>query len=397
MDEGSDELKILAPEGRRAAIQRDLTRRQAMTLALGGLAGAYLAGCGGSSGSGGGGGASATPSKLSASAKVESGPLIMANWADYTDPADYKRYTKAVGPEIKVEGFGSNDELIAKLNGGGAAYDIIVPSGGYVPEIAQKGWARPLQHDLIPNLKNLETKFTKNAFDPGNKHSVTKDYGITSFYYRTDVVKDPPDTLLGWFEAIPRYKGKSINFIEGAGETIPLALLALGLPSDSVKDADYEKALDLMLKAKPAISTINSTYIERLSRGQIDIGLGWNGDVARGIDAAAKKGIEIKMFIPQDRGWYWTDDWVIAAAGKNPVAAHKWINMVLDPKVAGTEWNYVGYPVPVVGADKHVDPAVAKNPVTNIDQSVLANYSTGIVTPELNAIQTKYYTRFRAQ
>jgi spermidine/putrescine-binding protein len=377
-------ITILAPN-------TSVTRRRALSLGFGGMASLYLAACGGTSGS------KPAAKPLSTTGKVEPGPLLLANWPDYTDPRTYKDYTKAVGPAVKVEGFGSNDELVTKLSSGGTSYDIVVPSGDYVKEIAAKGLARELDHSLIPNLKNLQQKFREDPGDPGNKYSVTKDYGITTFYYRTDVVKEPPDTLLGWFQALPKYKGKNINFIEGAGETLPLVLISLGLDPHSTKDADYQKALNLLESVKPSIKTINSSYIDRLSRGEIDIGLGWNGDIARGIDAARKRGVEIKMFISPDKGWYWTDTWLIPAAAKNPVAAHKWINFVLEPKIAGQEWNYVVYPPPVDGARDYAKPSIAGDPNTNIPEQVIKTYSSGIRTPALSAIQGKYYTRFRSQ
>lgn len=384
-----DEIKILAPMG-------PMTRRRALVAGAGGMASLLLAACGGKSSSGGGANSAAASGAEKLGTKVEGGPLLMANWADYVDPKHYKEYTAKFGPKTKVEGYGSNDELIAKLSAGGSDYDVVVPSGGYIPEIVEKGLARPLDHALLPNLKNLQPKFTKNPWDPGNKHAVTKDFGVTSFYYRKDVVPDPPDTLLGWWQLIPKLKGKSINLIEGSGETIPLALLALGLDASSTKDADYKQAMKLMNAAKPAITNINSTYIERLGRGDIDLGIGWNGDVARAAADAKKKGIEIGFFVPQDRGWYWTDEWLIPAAGKNPVAAHAWINYVLDPKIAGQEQTYMGYNVPVEGASQFVPKAVADNPMTAIPDDVLAKYSSGINTPELTAIQSKYYSLFRS-
>ena len=395
MEKGS--INVLAPHHRRAAIEREVTRRRALSLGLGGLASFYLAGCGGKSAPGAGSEGGGKTSALSPDDPVEKGPLLLANWPDYTDPKTYKAYEAAIGPAVKVDGFGSNDELIAKLNAGGANYDIVVPSGTFVPQIAERGLARELDHDLIPNLKNLKQKFREDINDPGNKYAVTKDYGITTFYYRTDVVTDPPDTLLGWWEELPKYKGKNINLVEGGPETIPLTLIALGLDPQSTNEADYQKALDLMLKAKPAVKTINSSYIDRLSQGRIDIGLGWNGDIARGIAAAAERDVEVKMFISQDGGWYWTDCWMIPSAGKNPVAAHKWIDYMLDPKVAGREWNFVVYPIPVTGAEKYADPEVSGNPNTNIPDEVLDTYSQGKLTPETSALLAKYYTRFRGK
>jgi spermidine/putrescine-binding protein len=393
-----DGLNILVPEERRRAIVGAVTRRQALSASVVGVAGLYLAGCGGKSGSGGGSGAAS--SSTAEASKLKGKPIestmLLANWADYSDPANYKAYTKSLGPKVKVEGYGSNDELIAKLSAGGSAYDVVVPSASYVPECIQKGLLMPLDHSLIPNLKNLEASFTKTKYDPGNKYSITKDYGITSFYYREDVVKDPPTTIEGWFQELPKYKGKNINFIEGGSETWGMFMLGAGKDESSTNEADYEEALKLALEVKPAIKTINSTYIERLGQGQIDIGLGWNGDVLRGKFEAAKKGIKIGFTVPEGAGEYWTDNWTVVAGAKDPVAAHAWINYVLQPDVAGKEWAYHGYKVPVTGAEALVDPKMAKDPMIDVPQDKLEGYSTTIVTPELSDLVAKYYTKFKA-
>ena len=136
--------------------------------------------------------------------------------------------------------------------------------------------------------------------------------------------------------------------------------------------------------------------LEALRGGQIDIGLGWNGDILRGAIEAKKKGVEIGMTVPAGPGEYWTDNWTIAAAAKNPVAAHAWINYVLQPPIAGREWNYVGYKVPVIGAEKYVDPEIAKSPMVDIPQSKLQGYSTTIVTPQISDLTAKYYSKFKA-
>jgi spermidine/putrescine-binding protein len=395
-DNGTDRpegISVLAPQEHLGDVRASVTRRRALSLGLGSVASMYLAACGGKSGAAAGTAASTT-SGLSPSSAIEAN-LLMANWADYTDPKDYKRFTAKFGPKIKAEGYGSNDELIAKL-AGGAAYDICVPSGGPIAQIVQKGLARPLDHALLPNLTNLQPKFRQTKGDPGNKYSVCKDYGITSFYYRKDVVKDPPTTLKAWWEILPKYKGKSINVIEGSGELLPLAMAALGLDINTVKDADYETAMKLVMPAKPAISTINSTYIERLGRGQIDIGIGWNGDVLRAKNEAAKHGIDIEFFVPTDAGIFWTDNWLIPAASKNPVAAHKWINWMLEPAVAGNEWSYMGYTVPVIGVDQHVDKKMAASPIVAIPDAVLAKYQSTVDTPQTVALRAKYYTQFKA-
>jgi spermidine/putrescine-binding protein len=388
-------VNVLAPEERVESLERDITRRKLLGAGMSSLAALYLAGCGGSSGGSGGGSSAGTSGGQSLAGKPIEDHLLMANWVDYVSPDDVKAYTQQFGPKVTLEGYGSNDELIAKLAAGGSSYDVVVPSGGYVPELSQRKLIMPLDHKLIPNLKHLNSAFTKTKHDPGNKYSVVKDYGITSFYYRKDVVQNPPTTIKGWFDILPQYKGKRINFIEGSAETWSLFLIAAGHHGNSTNEADYEDALKVAERVKPAISTINSTYIERLGRGEIDIGLGWSGDVFRAAQDAAKKGVEIGFTVPEGMGWYWTDDWTIAAAAKDPVAAHKWINYVLDPKVAGSEWNFVGYTVPVDGAEKYVPAKIAASPWLKIPASTLAGYDEGIITPKLQQLYGKYYTRFR--
>ena len=95
----------------------------------------------------------------------------------------------------RSSGFGSNDEILAKLRAGGSKYDVISPTGYAVKTMADLGLIMPLTHELIPNLKNLSPAFTKTDYDPGNKYSVPKDYGITSFYWLTDKVSESPKTI----------------------------------------------------------------------------------------------------------------------------------------------------------------------------------------------------------
>lgn len=384
-------LEILVPESRRTALTAAITRKQALAAGFSGLAAVCLAACGGQSGAGG----RSPPARSLAGKPVES-ELLMSNWVSYVDPKDLESFHRSIGPKVTLDSYSSNDELIAKLSAGGSNYDVIVPSGIYVPECIEKGLLMPLDHSLIPNLKNLEPSFRKMNFDPEIRYAFTKNYGITSFYYRKDVVKDPPTTLRGWMDVLPEYAGRNINFMEGGSEIWGIFLLAAGHHKNTEEESAYEDALRLALKVKPAIKTISSTYIDRLGRGQIDIGLGWNGDVLQGANEARKHGVEIGFTVPEGPGEYWTDTWAIAAGSKNPVAAHRWLDYVLRPEIAGREWDYFTYKVPVVGAEKHVSPEIADSPMIDIPADRLAGYENAIVTPRISALTAEYYTKFKA-
>ena len=406
MPDQPDELNILVPEHRRAAIQRMITRRQAMVAGGGAMAAAYLAGCGGSSGDSGGGGGggggageeeSADKPPTPADGQVEDGDLLMANWVDYSDPANFKDYTKEFGPKIKVSGFGSNEEILAKLRAGGSKYDIISPTGYAVKTMADLGLIIPLTHELIPNLSNLSPAFKETDYDPGNKFSVPKDYGVTSFYWMTDKTDFDGKTIAECFEFVksPEAKDLKVNFLEGGTQVMALALAALGYSINSEDENEIEEAKQLLIDVKPNVDTINSTFIERATRGEIDFGMGWNGDVRRAILAMEKKGREMVYLVPDGPTEYWVDNWVIPADGEHPVAAHKWINFLLEPDKAAREMNYHQFAVPAVEMEG-LDPDLAKDPVINVPDEKISGYESQIETPKGLEQRNRAYTEFKA-
>jgi spermidine/putrescine-binding protein len=405
MDDRPDELNILVPEARVAAVRRMVTRRQALLAGGGAALAAYLASCGGSTagdggGGGGGGGGEETAEEkppTPADGQVEQGDLLLANWVDYSDPANYKAYQREYGPKVKVSGFGSNEEILAKLRAGGSKYDLISPTGYTVKTMADLGLIMPLTHELIPNLKNIQPAFTDTTYDPGNKYSVPKDYGITSFYWLTEKVSDSPKTIADCFELLkdPAFKSNRVNFLEGGPQIVAMALAALGHSINSEDQAEIDEAKQLLLDVKPNVDTVNSTYIERAERGEIDFGMGWNGDVRRAIVSLAKKDREMVYLVPEGPTEYWVDNWVIPTDAEHPVAAHKWIDFVCDPVNAGKEMNYHQYPVPITGI-KGVDPKLASDPVINVPDEKIQGYESIVETARGLQQRNRVYTEFKA-
>jgi spermidine/putrescine-binding protein len=407
MADRPDELNILVPNEQVAPVQRMVTRRQALYAGGAAAMAAYAAGCGGSTGGGGSGGsggsgggddeASAEKPPTPADGKVEDGDLLLANWVDYSDPANYKGYAKQYGPTVKVSGFGSNDEILAKLRAGGSKYDIISPTGYAVKTMADLGLIMPLTHELIPNIANLSPAFTKTDYDPGNKYSVPKDYGITSFYWLTDKVSEKPASIKEAFDLLKTsgMADKKVNFLEGGTQIMALALAALGYSINTEDQKEIDEAKQLLIDVKPSVDTVSSTFIERAERGEIDFGMGWNGDIRRAIVSLAKKDREMVFLVPEGPTEYWVDNWVIPSDARHPVAAHKWIDYVLEPAAAGREMNYHQYPVPVKDI-KGVEPALAKDPVINITDAQIEGYESQIETARSLQQRNRAYTEFKA-
>ena len=174
-----------------------------------------------------------------------------------------------------------------------------------------------------------------------------------------------------------------------------MALKALGYSLNSENERELDEARQLLIDVKPNVDTISSTFIERATQGQIDFGMGWNGDIRRAIVALAEQDREMVFLVPDDSTEYWVDNWVIPKGAEHPVAAHKWIDYVLDPVNAGREMNYHQYPVPVTGIEG-VEPKLAEDPVINIPDEKIQRYETQLQTAKGTQMRDRIYTEFKA-
>ncbi|NBO21012.1 MAG: spermidine/putrescine ABC transporter substrate-binding protein, partial [Rhodobacteraceae bacterium] len=54
--------------------------------------------------------------------------MSIATWPNYHDPATFEAFKAATGVAVEVNVFGSNEEMLAKLQAGGAGWSLFVPT-----------------------------------------------------------------------------------------------------------------------------------------------------------------------------------------------------------------------------------------------------------------------------
>jgi len=395
MSDDTEGLRILAPPGVKkrfdaieAAVNRAAGRRVDRRDALG-VAGLALLAAGGLAGA----------AKGAARASSIESELVIYNWSQYDDPRTYKDFMKKFpGTTIHETYYSSNDELLAKLQAGGAGYDIVVPSQNAVAELIELKRLLKLDKSLLPNYVNIAPAWRKRSYDPTDSYSVVKDYGITMFFYRNDIVKERPKTMLDFYKLLPKYgkKGRT-NLLDGAEEVVPLALMALGLDPNTDSSTDFKKVEKFLLSIRSGVTTITSSnYINDGSAGKIILGQGWNGDVRR-IVAARKKQGDITAVLPHGLSEKWADNWCILANAPHPKAAHAWINFLLTPKIAAQEMNYHNYAIPMAKGLALVPKALRSDPMFNVPVSYTNGYRFILnPTPDIVNKRTDIYTKFKA-
>jgi spermidine/putrescine transport system substrate-binding protein len=408
MKDEFDSLNIIAHESAKPKVEyltrelylqagRKFDRRQ--LLGMGALA-IIAAACGGTTTSGGGGEGTGTGASGSTLAgKPIEDELVIFNWSQYDDPSTFSKF-KAQHPSLKFNRtyYSSNDELLAKIHAGGTGYDILVPSQNAVAQLIEEGLLMRIDQSLLPNLKNLDPSFLKASYDPTGEYHVIKDYGITMFFYNNTIVSEEPKNMLDFYNLLTKYEPEGrTNLLDGAEELVPLALMALGLDANTESDEDFATARDFLLKIRPGVTTVSSFgYINDGIKGEIILGQGWNGDVRRIVNGRKEQG-DITPVIPEGKSEIWADNWVIPAAAPHPVAAHAFINWVLEPSVAVTEMNYHNYPIPIPAALEDTPEELRNDDLFNVPTELTQEFQYVLnVNPEVVNKRTKIYQEFKA-
>ena len=167
----------------------------------------------------------------------------------------------------------------------------------------------------------------------------------------------------------------------------------LGIPQNTQSPADFEKAYAMVQKVRKDVSIFSSSgYINDLAGGSICMSLGWSGDmgIAAARAKAAKNKQDIEVFPPTHGAVIFIDTMAIPADAKNLDNAYKWMNYVLEPKVAAADTNTVTYANPVPASLPYVDAKIKDNDFVFLKPDMVAKLiPPKVYTPEQRRLVTR--------
>jgi spermidine/putrescine transport system substrate-binding protein len=325
------------------------------------------------------------------------GTLFYYNWAEYVNPENYKAFERETGAKVKKDFYASNEDLLAKLQGGARGYDLVVPTGYMVQIMGEEGVLEELDKSKIPLWEeNVDDKFKGLPYDPDDKYSVAKDWGTTGFTYRTDLVKEKPTSWREFFElAKTKYSGK-VTLLDGSPEVTGSTAVMLGYSYNTEDEAELDKVRQELLDLKPHILAItsNPSEIHRLfRRGRAVLGMTWNGD---GAIVASES--PAQYVVADEGGEFWVDTYAIPVGGKNPDAAYAWIDFTYEPEINAAETEYHNYGS-VLNRDLLegvIDKEVLANPAIFPAEETLEKLEANSIGPEGTKIRDRIWTEFKA-
>lgn len=282
--------------------------------------------------------------------------LTVYNWGDYIDPDLIKKFEKETGIKVIYQTFDSNEAMMTKIEQGGTTFDIAVPSEYAISKMKAENLLVKLDHNKIPNIKNIDPRFMNLSFDDNNKYSIPYFWGTVGIIYNPKLL--PDKKFESWNDLWDKDLENQILLVDGAREVMGMGLNSLHYSLNDTNEEHLQQAKEKLDKLTPNIKAIVGDEIKMLlAQEEAAVGLVWSGDAAD----IMWENENLDYVVPKEGSNLWFDNMVIPKTAKNVDGAHKFINFMLDPENAAQNADYVGYSTPNSEALKLLDKEVSSD------------------------------------
>jgi spermidine/putrescine transport system permease protein len=279
-------------------------------------------------------------------------------WSEYVPQEIIDLFTKETGIQVSMENYASNEEMLAKLLAGGGSYDLIQPSEYVIEGLIKEDLLTPIDHALIPNLKNVAPEFLSMSFDPGNKYTVPYMAGTVGIVVNTELVQDE---IKGYNDVFQEKFKKNIVVLDDAREIVSWGLDSLNIPVNDVSDENLAKVEPVLARWLPLVKVYDSDSPKTaLLNGDVAIGIVWGGEGAKLLENDKK----FKWVAPAEGAHLFVDSLAIPKTAQHPKNAELFMNFILRPDISVKISNEFPYLNPNAAARELLTPEQRNNPAS---------------------------------
>ena len=301
------------------------------------------------------------------------------NWGEYiSDGSDEgtlnvnAEFTKLTGIKINYTNYATNEELYAKLKGGGASYDIIIPSDYMISRMIKEGMIQKLDFENIPNFRYITDTFVNPAYDPANEYTVPYTWGTVGIIYDTTLIDIPPEEIDWDILWNPDYSDRILMF-DNPRDAFAIAELRLGYSLNSEDTKELEACAELLKEQKKVIQAyVMDEIFDKMGAGEALVAPYYAGDAITLMDEYEDLG----FVIPKSGTNLFIDAMCIPAGAKQKEAAEMYINFMCEPDIAYATTTYIGYSTPNSAAFEMLDEEIKEDGISYLDDDYLNEHTT---------------------
>jgi spermidine/putrescine transport system substrate-binding protein len=323
-----------------------------------------------------------------------SGTVNLTTWPNYHDQKNLDAFTAKTGVKVNMSVFGSNEEMLAKLQAGSTGWDVFVPTNYTISTYKDLGLIEPLDLAKLPNYAagSQDGRFTAEGPIGGTVYGVPTDWGTPGFVINTKKVTQNPKSWKGVWELAQGPLTKRVMVHDYQLTTIGNALKSFGYSFNSNDPAQLAEAEKLLIAVKPHLFGINSDYQPSMRNGDAWASVCWTGDATQ----LHRDLPEMSYVLGKEGGEIWTDFYAVPKGAPNREAAYALIDYLLTPEVNAKEVQAHGYPTTDSRVNALLPKEILENPILYPAKDLLAPLEFGAAATLTNPLRAEIMARFKA-
>ena len=297
----------------------------------------------------------------------ENGVVNVYNWGEYIDMSVLEDFEKETGIKVNYQNYDSNETMYSTLSGGGANYDVIIPSDYMIARLIDEDMLEPLDFDNIPNFSDVDPELKNPEYDPENLYSVPYMWGLMGVIYNTTMV-DEADTGswdLLWNE---KYTDDILMF-GNSRDAIGIALKRLGYSYNTTDENQVKEAVELLKQQKPIVQGyFMDEQFSKLQGGNAAVGTYYYGDFL----TMQEVNPDLAFYLPSEGTNIYVDAMCIPKGAANKENAEAFINYMCSTQAGLKNCEEIWYSSPLLSVREELDADVASDPYAYPTSDVLA-------------------------
>ncbi len=262
--------------------------------------------------------------------------------ADWVTP-----FTEATGCKANVKVFGTSDEAVKLMQGGG--WDVVSASGDASLRLIYGDSVQPVNTDLVPNYADVFPDLKDQQWNTvdGVSFGVPHGRGANLLTWNTDVISPAPDSWSIVFDADSPYAGKISAYdspiaIADAAVYLMATQPELGITYPYALDqTQFDAAMALLEQQKGLVGEYWNDYAKQMASfadGSTVASTAWQVVV----NAIQGQGTPVESIKPKEGATGWSDTWMIAKDTPNINCSYKWLDWIVSPEINAEAAEYFG-------------------------------------------------------